>query len=58
MGFFGNIITSVVKVALTPIAIVKDVAIIAVGRPKDATATKDLLSSAANDAEKAIDDIT
>lgn len=50
MGFFSNIITATVKVALTPVAIVKDVVNVATG--EEATATKDLLNSAGKDAEK------
>lgn len=53
MGFFSNIISATVKVALTPIAVVKDVVNIATGEEPDAT--KELLQSAGEDAQKAID---
>ena len=55
MGFFSNIIGSVVKVALTPVAVVKDVVNIATG--EDADATKELLESAKEDAGEAINDL-
>lgn len=55
MGFFGNIFSATVKVVLTPVAIVKDVANIATG--KDADATKDLLEAAREDAGEAFDDL-
>ncbi len=53
MGFFSNITSAIVKTALTPVAIVKDLVNIAVG--EEADATKDLLASAGKDVEKAID---
>jgi len=56
MGFFGSIISSVVKVALTPVAIVKDVVNIATSEEVDST--KNLLESASEDYEQAIDEIT
>lgn len=55
MGFFGNIISSVVKVALTPVAIVKDVVNIATD--EEADATKKLLESAKEDGEEAFEDL-
>lgn len=55
MGFFSNIIGSVVKVALSPVAVVKDVVNIATG--EDADATKELLQSAKDDASEAMDDL-
>jgi hypothetical protein len=55
MGFFSEIISATVKVALTPVAIVKDVANVVVG--EDADATKTLLESASEDAEKAKNDL-
>jgi hypothetical protein len=54
MGFFSDIISSTVKVALTPIAIVKDVVNIATGQEPDAT--KDLLQSAGEDLSDAVDE--
>ena len=56
MGFFSNIISATVKVALTPIAVVKDAVNVVTG--EDAEATKELLSSAGKDVEKAMDDAT
>jgi hypothetical protein len=53
MGFFSEIISATVKVALTPVAIVKDVANVVIG--EDADATKNLLQSASDDADKAKD---
>lgn len=50
MGFFSNIISATVKVALTPVAIVKDVVNVATG--EETNATKDLLKSAGEDAAK------
>jgi hypothetical protein len=47
MGFFGNIISSAVKVALTPVAVVADA--INVVKGEDATTTKDLINSAGDD---------
>jgi hypothetical protein len=57
MGFFGNIITAAVKVAMTPVAIVCDAATVIV-KPEASTHTKNLLDSAGKDVEKAFDDIT
>ena len=56
MGFFSDILSATVKVALTPIAIVKDVVNIATDN--DANATKDLLNSAGEDFSDAIDEAT
>ena len=47
--------SAVVKVALSPVAIVKDVANVAMG--EDVDATKSLLGSAVDDAEDAMDDL-
>lgn len=55
MGFFSNIVSATVKVALTPVAVVKDVANIATGETPDAT--KELLESASDDVGKATDDL-
>ena len=56
MGFFSDIISATVKVALTPIAVIKDVANIATG--EEASATKDLLQSAGEDLSDAFDEAT
>ena len=56
MGFFGNIISAAVKVAITPIAIVKDVVSIATG--DEPNNTKSIINSATDDLSDAIDDIT
>lgn len=53
MGFLTNIISATVKTALTPIAVVKDVVDVAIGN--EAENTKELLESAAKDAERATD---
>jgi len=55
MGFLTGMFSAVVKVALSPVAIVKDVANVAIG--EDADATKSLLGSAVDDAEDAMDDL-
>lgn len=55
MGFFSNIIGAAVKVAVTPIAVVKDVVNAATGDEVDAT--KKLIESAAEDAEQAKEDL-
>jgi hypothetical protein len=55
MGFFSNIVSATIKTALTPVAVVKDVANVAMG--EDADATKKLLSSAKDDASEALDDL-
>jgi hypothetical protein len=56
MSFFGSILSSVVKVALTPVAVVKDVVNVATGQEADAT--KKNLEDAVDDLEDAMDDIT
>lgn len=53
MGFFSNIVSTTVKVALTPVAIVKDAANVATGN--EANSTKDLLKSAGKDAANTLD---
>lgn len=55
MGFFSNIISATVKVALTPVAVVKDAVSVAAG--EDPEATKKLLESAGDDAEEAKDNL-
>lgn len=55
MGFFGNAFSSLVKVALTPVAIVKDVVNVATG--EEADATKEHIEDAQDDAKKAMDDL-
>lgn len=56
MGFFSNILSATVKVALTPIAVVKDAVNVATGEEPEET--KNLLASAGEDVEDAIDDAT
>ena len=56
MGFFSELISATVKTALTPVAVVKDVVNIATGQ--EAEATKELLQSAGEDLENAMDSIT
>jgi hypothetical protein len=55
MGFLTNIIGATVKVALTPVAVVKDVVNIATGDEVDAT--KSLLESAVDNVEDAASDL-
>jgi hypothetical protein len=55
MGFLTNIISATVKTVLTPVAVVKDVVNIATG--EEADATKNLLSSAAEDVVDAADEL-
>lgn len=55
MGFFGNAFSSLVKVALTPVALVKDVVNVATGEEPDAT--KDLIESAVEDGKDSMDDL-
>lgn len=56
MGFLSNLVSSAVKTALTPVAIVKDAVNLATG--DDATATSNLLESAAEDLTDSVDDLT
>lgn len=53
MGFLSDMISATVKVALTPVAVVKDVVNVATG--EEADATKELLESAGNDVKKGTD---
>jgi hypothetical protein len=55
MGFLTNMISATVKTVLTPVAVVKDVVNIATG--EEADATKNLLSSAAEDVADAADEL-
>jgi len=54
-GFIGDVVGATVKVALTPVAIVKDVVNIATDN--EANSTKDLVKSAASDLSDAVDEI-
>jgi enhancing lycopene biosynthesis protein 2 len=56
MGFFSNIVSATIKTALSPVAVVKDVVNITTGEEVDST--KNLLSSATNDAKDALDDLS
>lgn len=53
MGFLTNLISSTVKTALTPVAVVKDALDVASG--KEAENTKKILESASKDLKKAGD---
>lgn len=53
--FIGDVVGATVKVALTPIAVVKDVASVVIGG--DANSTKDLIKSAGDDLSNAVDEI-
>ena len=56
MGFFSNLVSSVVKVAITPVAVAKDIVDVATGEEPENT--KDLLESAGDDFIDALDDAT
>lgn len=55
MGFLSGMFSAVVKTALTPVAIVKDVVNIATDQEPEAT--KELLESAAKDVEESVEDL-
>lgn len=55
MGFLSGIVSAVVKTALTPIAVVKDV--VNVATDKEVDSTKNLLESASEDAKQATEDL-
>lgn len=55
MGFLTNIVSSVVKTALTPVAVLNDAVQVAVGN--EAETTKKLLKSASEDVKDAFDDL-
>ena len=55
MGFLGNLVSGLVKVVATPIAVTVDLGKVAVGIEADTT--KDLLNSAMDDLSDAGDDI-
>lgn len=55
MGFFGEIFSSVVKVALTPVAIVKDA--VDVVTSEEPNTTKELINSAVEDVKQATEDL-
>lgn len=55
MGFFSNLLSATVKTALTPVAVLKDVANVATG--EEPCATKKLLNSAVQDINDATDDL-
>ncbi len=56
MGFFSDILSATVKVALTPVAIVKDAVNVVTG--EEPNTTKDLLTSAGEDLDDAINEAT
>lgn len=53
MGFFSNLTSGIIKVALTPVAVVVDAVNIVKGEEPDAT--KELLKSAGEDLSDAVD---
>lgn len=55
MGFFSNILSATVKVALTPLAIVNDAMAVVTG--EEPKSTKGILKSAEDDFSDAIDDV-
>lgn len=56
MGFFGSLVSSAVKVALTPVAVATDVVRFATGQEPDST--KDLIDSAMDDLCDAVNEVT
>ena len=56
MGFFDNIISATVKTIITPVAIVKDVVNVSIG--KEADSTKKHIESITGDVNDAFEDIT
>lgn len=55
MGFFGDILSATVKVAITPIAVAKDVVDVAIGvEPEN---TKKIVNSATDDISDAFSDL-
>jgi hypothetical protein len=55
MGFLSNIVSATIKTALTPVAVIKDVANVVTGQEADAT--KKLLESSAEDVKDSFDDL-
>jgi hypothetical protein len=55
MGFFSNLVGSVVDIALTPVAVVKDVVNVVTGNETNATKTQ--IEKAGDKLSDAIDDI-
>lgn len=56
MSFFGNMLSSVTKTALTPLAVTKDAFEVLTGG--DCENTKSLIESAIDDFEEGLDDLT
>jgi len=56
MGLISDLISATVKVAITPVAVVKDVVNVATGNEPDET--KKLLESAGDDIKSATDHMT
>jgi hypothetical protein len=56
MGFFSDVLSAVVKTAIAPVAIVKDIVDVAKG--DEPNNTKSLLQSAGEDISDAIDEVT
>lgn len=54
-NFIGDVAGAAVKVAITPIAVVKDVVSVATGQDSDAT--KNLIKSAGDDLCDAVDEL-
>lgn len=55
MGFLSGMFNAVVKTALTPVAIVKDV--VNIVTDEEVSATESLINSAVKDVTKSIDDL-
>jgi hypothetical protein len=56
MGFLSNAISSLVKVALTPVAVVKDAVNVVTG--EEANTTKEHIESAVEDAGDSLDNLS
>lgn len=54
-SFIGDVASATVKIAVTPLAVSKD--IISIATDQEADATKNLLSSAGDDLEQSLDDL-
>ncbi len=53
--FIGDMASGAVKLALTPVAVVKDTVDVVIG--EDPTSTKDLIKSAGDDFSDAVDEV-
>lgn len=56
MGFISNLVSATLKTAITPVAVVKNVANIIQG--EEVESTKDLIESACEDLGQSLDDLS